>query len=84
MRYYKIIDNGYIFGIGTGSGGTEITQEEYDAIMSAIQSRPSDADTTGYRLTTALTWESYEKEPVNIGLEEVDADEIASALEGIL
>ena len=84
MRYYKIIDNGYILGIGAGSGGTEITQEEYDAIMSAIQSRPSDTDTTGYRLTTALTWESYEKDPVNIGLEEVDADEIASALEGIL
>ena len=84
MRYYKIIDNVYILGIGTGAGGTEITQEEYDAIMSAIQSRPSDTNMTGYRLTTALTWESYEKESVNIGLEEVDADEIASALEGIL
>lgn len=84
MRYYKIIDNGYILGIGTGAGGTEITQEEYDVIMSAIQSKPSDTDTTGYRLTTALAWESYEKDPVNIGLEDVDADEIASALEGIL
>ena len=84
MRYYKIIDNGYILGIGTGAGGTEITQGEYDAIMSAIRVKPSDTGTIGYRLTTALTWESYEKEPVNTGLEEVDADEIASALEGIL
>lgn len=28
MRYYKITENGYILGIGTGAGGTEITQED--------------------------------------------------------
>lgn len=84
MRYYKITENGYILGIGTGAGSTEITQGEYDAIMSAIQSRPTDTDTTGYKLTTALTWESYTKELIDEGAEEVSESEIAEALEGIL
>ena len=83
MRYYKIISDGIITGIGTGAGGTEITQGEYDAIMSAIRVKPSDTGTTGYRLTTALTWESYEKEPVDVGAEDVAPEEVVETLEGI-
>lgn len=84
MRYYMIAEDGYITGIGTGGGGEELTETEYNAILTAIRNKPTESETVGYRLKTDLTWESYEKEPVNIGLEEVDADEIASALEGIL
>lgn len=59
MRYYKQIDSDYILTIGTGYGGEEITETEYNNIMSAIQSRPS-TDGKGYKLKTDLTWEEYD------------------------
>ena len=81
MRY-KIEDNGYIKAIGTGNIGTEITEAEYNKIMEAIQKRPSDTDTVGYRLTTDLTWEQYEKEPVPPYVEEPTAEELLNILTG--
>lgn len=63
MRYYKIIDNGYIKSVGTGASGVEITQNEYAAVMAAIGGKPPRTDTTDYRLTTELEWESYEVPP---------------------
>lgn len=56
MRYYKQIIDGYIISIGTGAGNTEITEEEYNSILSLIQNRPQ-ADGKDYRLKTDLTWE---------------------------
>lgn len=63
MRNYKYINNGYILAIGTGNGGTEITEAEYNEILSAIQSKPPRTETTDYRLRKDLTWEEYEVEP---------------------
>ena len=63
MRYYKTTDNGYIIGVGTGNGGTEITEEEYNTILTAIHNKPPRTETTDYRLKTDLTWEPYEVEP---------------------
>ena len=35
MRYYaQYNDNGKLIAIGTGSGGTEITEAEYNALLS--------------------------------------------------
>lgn len=62
MRYYKIISDGYITAIGTGNGGTEITEAEYNEILAVIRTKPSDTETIGYRLKSDLTWEQYEKE----------------------
>lgn len=64
MRCYKQLtsDAAYIRAIGTGYGGTEITKTEYDSILSAIQSRPSESG-KGYRLKTDLTWEAYDLPP---------------------
>lgn len=59
MRYYKQISTTYITAIGTGAGNTEITESEYNEIMSIIQNRPQ-ADGKGYRLKTDLTWEEYD------------------------
>ena len=59
MRYYKQIENDYIMSIGTGYGATEITEEEYNSILSLIQSRPQ-ADGKDYHLKTDLTWEEYD------------------------
>lgn len=63
MRYYKTIDNGYITAIGTGGGGTEITEREHHQIMTVILTKPPRTETTDYRLKTDLTWESYQRPP---------------------
>lgn len=73
MRYYKQISQGYLLSIGTGPGGTEITETEYNSILSAIQSRPT-SETQGYRLRTDLTWDAYDLLPE---LEPSDEDEIS-------
>lgn len=60
MRYYKIINDGYITAYGTGSGGEEISQGEYDTLCAAMADRPTPPDGYDYRLTTDLVWEQYE------------------------
>ena len=80
MRFYKQILDGYILTVGTGMGGTEITESEYNKIMTAIQNCPQEKDAIGYRLKTDLTWEQYEKEPEPEP--EPDAEEILSILTG--
>ena len=61
MRCYKEAADGYIAGIGTGFGGTEITQEEYNHILAAIHARPEPPEGYDYRLTEALEWELVER-----------------------
>lgn len=39
MRYYKILKNDILFSIGTGYGGTEITEAEYNALLSEIREK---------------------------------------------
>ena len=39
MRYYKLIENDTLIAIGTGSGGTEITEAEYNALLSEIREK---------------------------------------------
>lgn len=40
MRYYaQYNDSGKLIAIGTGNGGTEITEEEYNAILSEIHEK---------------------------------------------
>ena len=34
MRYYKRVYNDIVIAIGTGYGGTEITEAEYNALLS--------------------------------------------------
>ncbi len=72
MRYNKQTSNNYILAIGTGYGGTEITEAEYNEIMAIIQNRPT-AEGKGYRLKADLTWEEYDLPPVP---EPSDDDEI--------
>ena len=66
MRYYKLIEDGYIIAIGTGAGGTEITNEEYENILTVIRSQPAPSDGKGYKLTESLEWEEYELPIVDV------------------
>ena len=74
MRYNKQTSNNYILAIGTGYGGTEITEAEYNEIMAIIQNRPT-AEGKGYRLKADLTWEEYDLPPVP---DPSDDDEIST------
>lgn len=64
MRYYKTIGNGYILSIGTGNGGTEITEQEYAEILAVIRNKPTAREGYDYRLKTDLTWEEYALPPI--------------------
>lgn len=58
MRYFKIVSDGYIICVGKGSMGTEITQAEYNNIISAINSKQTVNGFT-YRLKEDLTWDEF-------------------------
>ena len=75
MQYNKQTSNNYILAIGTGYGGTEITETEYNEIMAIIQNHPT-AEGKGYRLKTDLTWEEYDLPPEP---EPSDEDELSDA-----
>lgn len=60
MRYFKSLSDGYIYAIGTGPGGTEITEAEYNDIKSVIGNMPQAEGGYWYRLTDSLVWEKYE------------------------
>lgn len=81
MRYYKQIANGYILAVGTGNGGTEITEEEYNAILSVIHNKPPRTETTDYRLREDLTWEEYHVDPPDPD-PEIDDSELLDILMG--
>ena len=45
MRYYaKYDDNGKLIAIGTGSGGTEITEAEYNELLTMIREKAALVD----------------------------------------
>lgn len=78
MRYYKRVSNGYIVSVGTGFGGTEITEAEYSNIIAIISTRP-EADGNGYRLREDLTWEAYDLPVEDAPLSAEDEIEIYKA-----
>lgn len=54
--------------------GKEITESEYNHILSIIRNKPTAPDGYGYRLTDGLEWELYEL-PVETD-EEVSVEEV--------
>lgn len=61
MRYYKFVENGYIVAVGTGTGGEEISVDEYSVILKTIQGKPAPPEGKDYRLTESLEWEEYDR-----------------------
>lgn len=69
--FYKYIDDKFIIGVGTGSGGEEITEQEYNAILDKINNRPEAPEGYSYRLTTAMEWELCEVSKIEPTTEEI-------------
>ena len=44
MRYYAIYKNDKLAAIGTGYGGTEITEDEYNRLLSEIRTKAALVD----------------------------------------
>lgn len=65
MMYFKVTENGYILTIGTRIAGEEITEAEYNAILSRINSAPIASSGYTYKLRAdTLEWELAELPPM--------------------
>ena len=60
MKYFKTIKNGYIIGLQTINGQTEITEEEYNSLLQIIRDKPIAESGWDYRLKEDWAWELYE------------------------
>ena len=79
--FYKQIDNGYIIGIGTNGPDTvtEITEAEYNEILSIVHSAPVAPDGYTYCLTEELEWVLEELPPEP---DDIDSNEALDILFG--
>lgn len=80
MRFYKIINNGYLIAVGNGSGGTEITEAEYNNLLSVIHNKPTTPEGYDYRLREDSTWELYELPEPEPEDEEATTEDYEAAL----
>ena len=62
MKYYKVVEDGYITAIGSNIVGDEITEEEYIMILDVIRKKPIPQEGFDYMLTEDLRWEKFVKE----------------------
>ena len=77
MRYYKLIIDGYLVSVGTGTGGTEITEIEYNDLLSIIHNRPTPQTGFDYKLKAdTLEWELVELPPIEEDDEATESDYI--------
>jgi hypothetical protein len=86
MRYYKLIENGYLTAIGTGCGGVEITEEEYNEILSLIQTKPTAEKGFDYWMKEDKSWELVEipvVEPTDTDYD-ISGEELLDMIEGVL
>ena len=85
MKYYKTINDGYFVSIGTGPGGTKITETEYNELLSITHNRPIPSTGCDYKLTAdTLTWELVElPEPSDDTDEEATESDYITALQDL-
>lgn len=75
MKYYKTINDGYLVSVGVGTGGIEITETEYNDLLSIIHSRPTPSTGFEYKLKAdILTWELVELPPIEEDDEVTESD----------
>lgn len=87
MRHYKMLNDGYLVAIGTGAGGVEITEEEYNALLSEIREKAALANQMykGEITIDAVPaeWQEEIQQRVNERLTEIDDDPDLTAEEAI-
>lgn len=97
MRYYaQYNDSGKLLAIGTGAGGTEITEAEYNALLAEIREKAALVDKLYYGEITLddvpADWQEEIQRRVNERItaegeaaeQPVSGDEFLSMLEGVL
>ena len=97
MRYYaQYDDSGKLLAIGTGPGGTEITESEYNAILSEIREKAALVDKLYSGEITITEVPTDWQEEIQRRVDEriaaegeaaeqpVSGDEFLSMLEGVL
>lgn len=82
MKFYKIIENDCIVAVGIDTGGTEITEAEYNTILSLIHAKPESPAGYGYHLRTDFTWELYELPAAEDTDPELSAEEALEIIMG--
>ena len=97
MRYYaQYNDSGNLFAIGTGPGGTEITEAEYNALLTEIREKASlvnqlyNGEITIDNVPT--DWQKEIQRRVNERIaadgeaaqQEISGDELLTMIEGVL
>lgn len=79
--YQKNTENGYIVSIVSGDiTNGNITEEEYNTILSVIRGKPTAPEGYDYRLREDLTWELYELPIIPPEDEEATEEDYKSAL----
>lgn len=97
MRYYAQYNNsGKLLAIGTGNGGTEITESEYNALLSEIREK---ADLVNKLYSGEITivdvpseWQEEIQQRVNERIaadgeeseQDISGDELMSMMEAVL
>jgi hypothetical protein len=80
----KVINNGYIIAVSTGNTGEQITETEYNEILSAMQSAPTAPDGYTYKLKAdTLTWELVELPPIDDTDDEATESDYITALQDL-
>lgn len=59
MKFYKRVKDNYILMIGTNCGGTEITENEYNNILTIVKNKPIPEEGFDYKLKDNLEWEIF-------------------------
>ena len=80
-QYFKIVEEGYISLVGTGSSDNAISREEYETILSVIHNRPTAQPGYTYKLRTDLTRQLCEMPVVEIEEEATEEDYLAALAE---
>ena len=84
MRYAKCLDGIYVSCIGTRFSGTEITESEYNDLLSIIHNRPTPSTGFTYKLKAdTLEWELVELPPIDETDDEATESDYIDALKEV-
>ena len=65
MAYKKVISDGFVVAIGTNIIGEDITESEYQMLLSVIRNKPAASDYHDHKLRAdTLEWELVELPPM--------------------